>query len=145
MAEILAEAHLHSIGVRKEQINEFTTARDQLLRTLASESGRQSPMAVARALEEARNNPDMLEDRLCAAFASLGFDCRRIGGKGKADGIAVAPLSADDQGNARQYSVSLEAKSLLAVEQESVAVDKRPQQVLRPGGAAWPLLDIGQR
>ena len=109
MAEILAEAHLHSIGVRKEQINEFTTARDQLLRTLASESGRQSPMAVARALEEARNNPDMLEDRLCAAFASLGFDCRRIGGKGKADGIA--PLSADDQGNARQYSVSLEAKS----------------------------------
>ena len=52
MAEILAEAHLHSIGVRPEQIGEFLTARDQLLRTLANESGRQSPMAVARSLQE---------------------------------------------------------------------------------------------
>jgi Histidine kinase-, DNA gyrase B-, and HSP90-like ATPase len=111
MAEILAEAHLHSIGVRPEQIGEFLTARDQLLRTLANESGRQSPMAVARALQEARNNPDLLEQQLCAAFTSLGCDSRPIGGKGKADGIAVAVLSADSKGNPRQYSVSLEAKS----------------------------------
>jgi len=111
MAEILAEAHLHSIGVRPEQINEFLTARDQLLRTLANESGRQSPMAVARGLQDARNNPDMLEQKMCAAFTSLGFDCRPIGGKGKADGVAVAPLSADDKGNPRQYGVSLEGKS----------------------------------
>jgi hypothetical protein len=111
MAEILAEAHLYSIGVRPEQINEFLTARDQLLRTLANESGRQSPMAVARSLQEARNNPDMLEQKLCAAFTSLGCDCRLIGGKGNADGVAVAGLSADPKGTSRQYSVSLEAKS----------------------------------
>jgi Histidine kinase-, DNA gyrase B-, and HSP90-like ATPase len=111
MAEVLAEAHLHSIGVRLEQIGEFLTARDQLLRTLANESGRQSPMAVARSLQDARNNPDQLEQKLCAAFTSLGFDCRPIGGKGKADGVAVAALSADNNGNPRQYSVSLEAKS----------------------------------
>ena len=111
MAEVLAEAHLYSIGVRPEQIGEFLTARDQLLRTLANESGRQSPMAVARSLQEARNNPDLLERKLCAAFTSLGCDCRPIGGKGNADGVAVAGLSADNKGNARQYSVSLEAKS----------------------------------
>jgi len=111
MAEILAEAHLYSIGVRAEHISEFLTARDQLLRTLADESGRQSPMAVARSLQEARNNPDMLEQKLCAAFTSLGCDCRPIGGKGKADGVAVAGVSADAKGNPRQYSVSLEAKS----------------------------------
>jgi hypothetical protein len=111
MAEILAEAHLHSIGVRPEQIGEFLTARDQLLRTLANESGRQSPMAVARSLQDARNNPDLLEEKLCAAFTSLGFDCKRIGGKNKADGVAVAAISADSKGNPRQYSVSLEAKS----------------------------------
>jgi hypothetical protein len=111
MAEILTVAHLYSIGVRPEQIGEFLTARDQLLRTLANQSGRQSPMAVARSLQEARNNPDLLEQKLCAAFTSLGCDCRPIGGKGKADGIAVAPLSADGKGNPRQYSVSLEAKS----------------------------------
>lgn len=111
MAEILAEAHLYSIGVRPEQIGEFLTARDQLLRTLANESGRQSPMAVARSLQEARNNPDTLEQKLCAAFTSLGCDCRPIGGSGNPDGVAVAALSADSKGNPRQYSVSLEAKS----------------------------------
>ncbi len=111
MAEILMEAHMHSIGVRSEQIDEFLTARDQLLRTLANESGRQSPMAVARSLQEARNNPDMLEQKLCAAFTSLGCDCKPIGGKGKADGVAAAFVSADSKGNPRHYSVSLEAKS----------------------------------
>lgn len=111
MAEILMEAHMYSIGVRAGQIGEFLTARDQLLRTLANESGRQSPMAVARSLQEARNNPDMLEQKLCAAFTSLGFDCKPIGGKGNADGIAAAIISADDKGTPRHYSVSLEAKS----------------------------------
>jgi Histidine kinase-, DNA gyrase B-, and HSP90-like ATPase len=111
MAEILAEAHLYSIGVRPEQIGEFLTARDQLLRTLANESGRQSPMAVARSLQEARNNPDTLEQKLCAAFTSLGCDCRPIGGSGNPDGVAVAALSADSKGNPPQYGVSLEAKS----------------------------------
>jgi hypothetical protein len=111
MAEILAEAHLHSIGVRQEQIGDFLTARDQLLRTMANESGRQSPMAVARALQEARNSSDGLELKICAAFTSLGCECRPIGGKGKADGIAIADLAADNKGNARRYSVSLEAKS----------------------------------
>jgi hypothetical protein len=111
MAEILAEAHLYSIGVRPEQIGEFLTARDQLLRTLANESGRQSPLAVARALQGARNNPDMLEQKLCAAFTSMGCDSKPIGGRGNPDGIAVAALSADANGNPRQYSISLEAKS----------------------------------
>jgi hypothetical protein len=111
MAEILAEAHLYSIGVRQDQIDEFLTARDQLLRTLANQSGHQSPMAVARALQEARNNPDLLEQRLASAFTSLGCDSKPIGGKGRADGIAIAPLSADSKGNPRQYGVTLEAKS----------------------------------
>jgi hypothetical protein len=60
MAEVLAEAHLHAIGVKREQIEEFLFARDQLLRSLANESGRQSAFAVALALQDARNNPDAL-------------------------------------------------------------------------------------
>lgn len=111
MAEILAEAHLHSMGVSQDQIGDFLTARDQLLRTMANESGRQSPMAVARALQEARNSSDGLELKICAAFTSLGCECRPIGGKGKADGIAIADLAADAKGNPRRYAVSLEAKS----------------------------------
>jgi hypothetical protein len=111
MAEVLTEAHLYALGVKTEQITEFLSARDQLLRNFANESSRRSPFAVARALQEARNDPDLLEERLCEAFTSLGCDCMRIGGKGKPDGKAVAALSGDAKGNPRQYAVSLEAKS----------------------------------
>lgn len=111
MAEVLAEAHLHTIGVRPSQIDEFLSLRDQLLRNLANESGRQSSFSIALALQDARNNPDALEQRLCAAFASLGFEVTPIGGKGKPDGVATAFLPADDKGVPQQYAVSLEAKS----------------------------------
>ena len=61
MAEVLAEAHLHVIGVKEEQIDDFLSLRDQLLRNLANESGRQSAFAVALSLQNARNSPDLLE------------------------------------------------------------------------------------
>jgi hypothetical protein len=111
MAEILSEAHLHMIGVKTEQGEEYLTARDQLLRYFANESGRKSAFAVALALKESRNNPDKLEEQLCAAFSTLGFDVAKLGGRGKPDGVAVALLSADEKGVARRYSVSLDAKS----------------------------------
>jgi hypothetical protein len=111
MAEVLIEAHLYAINVKPEQIEHFLFARDQLLRNLANESGRQSAFAVAVALQNARNNPDALEDALCAAFKSLGFEVTPIGGSGKPDGVATALLSADDKGKPRQYAVSLEDKS----------------------------------
>ncbi len=111
MAEVLAEAHLYAIGVTPALIEDFLSMRDQLLRNLANESGRPSAFAVALALSEARNNPVALEDKLCAAFRSLGFEVTPIGGNGKPDGVATAYLSADELGKPRQYAVSLEAKS----------------------------------
>lgn len=111
MAEVLAESHLHAIGIKPEQIDGFLLMRDQLLRNLANESGRPSAFAVALALQNARNNPDALEEALCAAFTSLGFETTRMGKKRKPDGVATAFLSADEEGRPRQYMVSLEAKS----------------------------------
>jgi Histidine kinase-, DNA gyrase B-, and HSP90-like ATPase len=111
MAEVLAESHFHSIGVKAEQADEFLTARDQLLRYFANESGRQSAFAVALSLKEARNNPDKLEDKLCAAFTTLGFEVAQLGGAGKPDGVATALLSADERGQPRRYAVSFDAKS----------------------------------
>ena len=111
MAEVLAEAHLHSIGVKADKIEEFLSVRDQLMRHLANESGRQSALAVANALSDARNSPNNLEECVCSAFRSLGFDVTPLGGKGQPDGVATAHLSADDSGNPRHYRVSLEAKS----------------------------------
>ena len=111
LSEVLLEAHLHTVEVRQDQIDELLNARDQLLRTLANQSGRQGPFAVAHLLLEKRNNPDGLEDALCAAFTSLGFDVRPIGGRGKPDGKAIAHRAGDVTGMQKQYSVMLESKS----------------------------------
>ncbi len=111
MAEILSEAHLHTIGVKAEQTEEYLTVRDQLMRYFANESSRKSAFAVALALKESRNNPDKLEEQLCVAFSTLGFNVTKLGGRSKPDGVAEALLSADDKGVARRYSVSLDAKS----------------------------------
>ena len=111
MAEVLTEAHLHAIGVEASKIENFLSARDQLLRNLTNESGRQSALSVANALSEARNSPDRLEKAVCDAFRSLGFDVTPLGKKGEPDGVAAAHLSADEQGKPRHYKVSLEAKS----------------------------------
>ena len=50
MAEVLTEAHLHAIGVDGVKIENFLSARDQLLRNLTNESGRQSALSIANAL-----------------------------------------------------------------------------------------------
>ena len=111
MAEVLAEAYLYSVGVELEQIEEFLFSRDQLLRHLANESGRESALSIAHALSEARNSPSRLEECVCNAFRSLGFDVTPLGKRGDPDGVAAAHLSADDAGIPRHYKVSLEAKS----------------------------------
>ena len=111
MAEVLTEAHLHVCGVETSKIENFLSARDQLLRNLTNESGRQSALSVANALSEARNSPDRLEKAVCDGFSSLGFDVTPLGKKGEPDGVAAAHLSADEQGTSRHYRVSLEAKS----------------------------------
>ena len=111
MAEVLTEAHLHVIGVEESKIENFLSTRDQLLRNLTNESGRQSALSVANALSEARNSPSRLEKTVCDAFESLGFDVIPLGQRGEPDGVAAAHLSADEQGKPRHYKVSLEAKS----------------------------------
>ena len=111
MAEVLTEAHLHVIGVDTSKIESFLTARDQLLRNLTNESGRQSALSLANTLSDARNSPDRLENAVCDGFRSLGFDVTPLGKSGEPDGVAAAHLSADEQGNSRHYRVSLEAKS----------------------------------
>ena len=111
MAEVLTEAHLHAIGVETSKIESFLLTRDQLLRNLTNESGRQSSLSLANALSEARNSPDRLEKAVCDAFLSLGFDVTPLGKRGEPDGVAAAHLSADEKGSPRHYKVSLEAKS----------------------------------
>ncbi|MBV9159866.1 MAG: ATP-binding protein [Candidatus Kaiserbacteria bacterium] len=111
MAEVLAESHLHALGISQDQIDDFLETRDRLLRHLATDSGTESAFSIAASLREARNNPDLLEDRVCAAFRSLGFETTRLGKSGKPDGVASAILPGNPDGTSGEYSVSLEAKS----------------------------------
>ena len=90
MAEVLAEAYLHSIGVSQETVDEFLSMRDQFLRRLVDPIDRQSPLSVASALLDARTDPTRLEKCVCNAFRSLGFDVTDLGKKGQPDGLATA-------------------------------------------------------
>lgn len=111
MAEVLLESYLHQAGLSQTQIDSMMTMRDQLLRHVAKESGRMTPLMVANALRNARNDKDLLEIWVVEAFRSLGFETTRIGGNGKPDGVAEAPLGPDTQKRPQRYKVSLEAKS----------------------------------
>jgi len=111
MAEVLLESLLHQAGLKQNQIDAVMTARDQLLRYVARESGRMTPLTVANSLRNAKNDQDQLEIWVVEAFRSLGFETTRIGKKGKPDGVAEALLAPDANKQVRRYKVSLEAKS----------------------------------
>lgn len=111
MAEVLLESSLHQTGLNQEQIDGLMASRDQLLRYVAAESGRMTPLMVANALRGARNDQDELEKWVVETFRSLGLDATRIGGNGKPDGVAEALLAPDSKKQPQRYKVSLEAKS----------------------------------
>ncbi len=111
MAEVLLESHLYQAALKQDHIDFVMTARDQLLRHVAQESGRRNALTVANALRNARNDEDQLEIEVVEAFRSLGFDATRVGGKGNPDGVAKAHLSPDADGNPRRYATTLDAKS----------------------------------
>jgi hypothetical protein len=111
LSEILLEAHLFQSGVKPDQVEEILATRDELLRVLARRTGRRTASLIAQDLSDARNDKRRLEIELVAAFESLGFEASHIGGSGNPDGAAHAHLSAAEDGQARRYSVTLEAKS----------------------------------
>ena len=110
MGEVLIEAQMHYAGTEPSKIERVLDDRDQLLRSLARESGHRSPFSVANDLRNA-SDPEEMEECVCNAFQSLGFDVTRLGKKGKPDGVATAVLPAGDNRDPQIYKVSLEAKS----------------------------------
>jgi len=111
MSEILAESQLHMLGVKHSTILDYLHTRDQLIRYLANESGRQSALAVSNNLINNRNNASGLEGSVCDAFSSLGFEVTPLAKKGEPDGVANANTSAQSSNNPTSYKISLEAKS----------------------------------
>ena len=131
MAEVLSEAHLFAIGLDATQLSEALALRDDLLRHLVNESGRQSAISIANALSNARNRPKLLEECVCDAFRSLGYEVTSLGKPGQPDGVGTAYLSAETTGIPRHYKLSLEAKSKKASPDSVTAKDVNLSAVIR--------------
>lgn len=112
MSEILMEAHLYHMGLDESVIRDTIGRRDELLRQFVRSSARRTAGMISLALMEARDDDNMLEEEMRAAFEVMGFaNVIRIGGKGKPDGTAEAHLAAAEDGTIQRYKVGLEAKS----------------------------------
>lgn len=108
MGEVLLESHLYQAALKQDQIDVVMTARDELLRFVAQESGRRTALTIANALRNARNDEDKLEVEVVEAFRSLGFDATRRGLVAKASLMVwprhiSAPVLIISPGDTRQH------------------------------------------
>lgn len=109
VAEVLLEAYMFDAGVNEEQTKEILSRRDALLRTLASKFP-EDALEVSESIRKSVTSQLDLEVACVDGFTILGFEAVHLGGKGKPDGIAVAPLGAQKTGQ-RTYQVTIDAKS----------------------------------
>ncbi len=112
IAEILTEAHLYSLGIRSEDINDILSKRDIFLRELVYSSDRLGASLVARMLRDASGDDKGLERALAKGFRCLGFDVIPMGKSGDPDGLATANLGVrQDVNGIAKYSIAYDAKS----------------------------------
>jgi hypothetical protein len=115
VAEVLLEAYLYEAGYSPEEVMSLMRRRDDLLRALV----RQYPRSVTAIADRLRNSVhDYLElEHAChGAFEVLGFQVAPMGGPGKPDGLAEAPLAPgisrkQAKGQERSYKLTYDAKS----------------------------------
>jgi len=108
VSEVLHEFHLHEFGLNQETVLSIMQKRDDTFRDLAFGDKLSAPV-VGLLLKSTLTDPSGLESSVTHAFNSLGFEAKRIGGKGKPDGLAMArigPLKSADR-----YSITYDTKS----------------------------------
>lgn len=110
ITEVLTEAHLYELGLDETLVNGIMRRRDNILREL-SLSDREGAPAVAQMLKDSISDPTGLEDAVYRAFLALGFESKKIGGKGKPDGKADAILGYSQGDRCDNYSLTYDAKS----------------------------------
>lgn len=108
LTEVLTECILLESGISQDEIMAIMKNRDLLLRELTYSDKPNAPL-VAQLLMDSLNNSKGLEDSVCKAFNSLGYETTPIGGNGKPDGQAVAYIG--PRGSSDNYSLTYDAKS----------------------------------
>lgn len=110
ITEVLTEAHLYEIGLEEAKVTNIMKRRDSTLRQLSLSQKLGAPV-VAQLIKDSLANPNGLEDAVQRAFSTLGFEVKKIGGKGKPDGKAEAILGTDKKNTNLNYSFTYDAKS----------------------------------
>lgn len=111
VTELLTQIYMLDEDLDPQVVRKVLARRDEFLRALIDIHPR-SAAVVARRLRDARASEEDLEDAVADALKLLGFEVTRIGGNGKPDGVAVAPLGARAvDGGSTDYSVTYDAKS----------------------------------
>jgi len=112
IAEILTEAHLYSIDMRPEDVNDVLSKRDNFLRELVYSSDRLSAPLIAQMVRDSAGDDKGLENALAKGFRSLGFDVIQMGKSGDPDGLATANLGVrQDTNGIAKYTIAYDAKS----------------------------------
>lgn len=110
ITEVLTEAHLYSLGISEDIVNNVIQRRDVTLRELAL-ADRDGIPAVAMYLKDSLSNADALEDAVFRVLLTLGFEAVKIGKNGEPDGKAEARLGYTINGEPLGYSLTYDAKS----------------------------------
>lgn len=108
LTEILTECILLENGIGQDEVKDIMQSRDALLRELTYSDKPNAPL-VAQLLTDSISDSIGLENSVCQAFNSLGFEATPIGGNGKPDGLAFAYIG--PKNSTDNYSVTYDAKS----------------------------------
>ncbi len=112
VSEILTEAFLVEEDLSLDLIGRIIRRRDRLLRELVYRT-QLSAVLVSELLKDSKSDWKGLEDAVYQGLRSVGFEVTRLGGKGKPDGLAWAPLGfkEGDSLEGPGYLITYDAKS----------------------------------
>ena len=108
--EVMTEAYLLDAGLDAENVKTIMEKRDRLLRVLVRYVPRTASIVAANILETT-SSEKAFEVACERGFKILGMDVTRLGGPGKPDGIAVAPLGLGFERERRTYTLVYDAKT----------------------------------
>lgn len=110
LVEFLTDAKMVALGLSDDQVAEIRDYRDQTYRLIARVR-RRTGAQIAELLIATTAESKPFEEAVGDALEYLGFLVNRQGQTGKPEGVATAPLTADEDAEGRSYSFTYDAKS----------------------------------
>ncbi len=136
LTDFLGELYLMRSDIDSVELDEARLFRDEFLRLLSQLQRRTGP-EIAQMLLEATTHPRGLEVIVGDALNYIGFNVTPKAGNGEPEGIAMSPLSANNDIPGSRYAFTFEAKST------NRSNGRIANQTARPGSLARHRDDFG--